>query len=63
MQIDEPIEIVASRPEWSTQYAAEAASLQDALGPLMAAVEHIGSTAVPDLPAKPVVDITIDRHP
>lgn len=42
---------------WPTQYAEMAARLTAAFGNSVDAVEHIGSTAVPGLVAKPVIDI------
>lgn len=51
------VEVVPHDPRWARLYAAEAARLASALGPLALCVEHVGSTAVPDLPAKPVIDI------
>lgn len=57
--LDEPIEIVEPRDDWATPFAAEAAALHGALGPLVLAVEHIGSTAVPGLVAKPIIDIQV----
>jgi len=45
--------------EWPRQFERERALLQDALGPAVAAIEHIGSTAVPGLIAKPIIDIMI----
>jgi GrpB-like predicted nucleotidyltransferase (UPF0157 family) len=44
-------------PEWPSQFAALARTLQDALGPVLLRVEHVGSTAVPGLPAKPIIDL------
>lgn len=44
-------------PAWPTQYAEMAARLTAAFGDSVDAVEHIGSTAVPGLVAKPVIDI------
>ncbi|HET7565096.1 MAG TPA: GrpB family protein [Gemmatimonadaceae bacterium] len=48
-------------PSWPAQFAAERTRILDALGSLKAEIEHIGSTAVPGLVAKPVIDITIGR--
>jgi GrpB-like predicted nucleotidyltransferase (UPF0157 family)/catechol 2,3-dioxygenase-like lactoylglutathione lyase family enzyme len=59
VDLDEPIEIVEPRDDWATPFAAEAAALHGALGPLVLAVEHIGSTAVPGLVAKPIIDIQV----
>ncbi|MFD5824229.1 GrpB family protein [Lentzea sp. NPDC060358] len=45
-------------PRWALRAAAEAAELEELLAPwLTRGVEHIGSTAVPGLAAKPVVDL------
>lgn len=48
-------------PEWPRQFAVERTRLLAALGDLRSEVEHIGSTAVPGLIAKPVIDIMIGR--
>lgn len=53
-----PIEIVDYDPLWSVHFAEERARLLIAIGPwLRGPVEHVGSTAVPGLRAKPVIDI------
>jgi GrpB-like predicted nucleotidyltransferase (UPF0157 family) len=54
-----PIEIVPYDPTWPARFEEEAARLSQALGDLAVAIEHIGSTSVPGLAAKPVVDIQI----
>ncbi|MGE0098932.1 MAG: GrpB family protein [Hydrogenophaga sp.] len=52
------IEIVPYSTEWPARFAQEAARLRSALAPwLVADIEHIGSTAVPELGAKPVIDL------
>lgn len=54
----ERVTLVESDPSWSARGTALAAELDELLSPwLVAAVEHVGSTAVPDLPAKPVFDL------
>ncbi len=54
------IEIVAYDPRWPTLFAEEAARLRAALpADLILGIEHFGSTAVPGLAAKPIVDILI----
>ncbi len=54
------IEIVAYDPRWPALFAAEGARLRATLDPaLVLAIEHLGSTAVPGLAAKPVIDIFI----
>ncbi len=53
----EPVEVVDYDPRWPEWYAQEAAELRQAFGQTLVALEHIGSTSVPGLPAKPIVDI------
>lgn len=54
------IEIVDYDPRWPALFAAEATSLRQALDPgLVIDIEHVGSTAVPGLAAKPIIDILI----
>jgi GrpB-like predicted nucleotidyltransferase (UPF0157 family) len=55
----EPVEIVEYDPAWPGQYERERDLIADALGDLAAAIEHVGSTAVPGLGAKPIVDIMV----
>jgi GrpB-like predicted nucleotidyltransferase (UPF0157 family) len=45
--------------QWADLYTREAASLRAALGPLAVAIEHYGSTSVPELRAKPILDILV----
>jgi GrpB-like predicted nucleotidyltransferase (UPF0157 family) len=53
------IEIVAYRPAWAAEFAAIAAELRRALGPAARRIDHIGSTAVPGLAAKDIIDVQI----
>ena len=46
-------------PAWPARFDAEAASIRLVLGEIALRVEHVGSTAVPGLAAKPVVDIQV----
>lgn len=55
---DALIELVPPDPRWPALFAAERDAIATALAPwLVGAPEHIGSTAVPGLAAKPVIDI------
>ena len=55
---EQPVEIVAYDHAWPRQFEDERRKLLDAIGPWLAGpIEHIGSTAVAGLAAKPVVDI------
>jgi len=52
-----------SDPAWPVLFAEEARRISDALGPAILAIEHYGSTSVPGLKAKPVIDLLIGvRH-
>ena len=53
------IEIVPYDPEWPRLFAQLAERLRDALGTTALRIDHIGSTSVPDLDAKPIVDVQI----
>ncbi len=54
-----PVEIGDPDPRWPGRFTTEAATLRAALGPRARAVAHVGSTAVPGLAAKPVIDILV----
>ena len=45
--------------DWPAQYAREAAGVTRALGDRVLEIQHIGSTAVPGMDAKPIVDIAL----
>ncbi|MGD9890018.1 MAG: GrpB family protein [Dehalococcoidia bacterium] len=53
----EPIEVVAYNPDWPRWFDAERDRLLQVLGVVAVRIDHIGSTAVPGLAAKPVIDI------
>jgi GrpB-like predicted nucleotidyltransferase (UPF0157 family) len=56
---DRLVTIVEPKPTWPAEFEALAAPLGKALGPLALHIDHIGSTAVPGLPAKDVIDIQV----
>jgi GrpB-like predicted nucleotidyltransferase (UPF0157 family) len=51
--------IVDADPTWPVQFDQLAADLHAALGRTALSIEHVGSTSVPDLAAKPVIDIDL----
>lgn len=53
------VEIVPYRPEWPGEFEAIAIRLRRALGTLALRIDHIGSTSVPGLAAKDVIDIQV----
>lgn len=54
-----PVVIHDPDPGWPAAFARDAADVREALGPAALAVDHVGSTSVPGLPAKPVIDILL----
>lgn len=46
-------------PQWSDLFAAEARAIRSVLGALAIDVQHVGSTSVPGLTAKPILDIAV----
>lgn len=54
-----PIVLVEHDPRWSQWFRVEQAKVRHALGAAARRIEHIGSTAVPDLVAKPIVDLLV----
>jgi GrpB-like predicted nucleotidyltransferase (UPF0157 family) len=49
--------VVPHDPTWSDKYARESARVASALGSCVVAIHHVGSTAIPTIHAKPVVDM------
>jgi GrpB-like predicted nucleotidyltransferase (UPF0157 family) len=54
-----PVALVDYDPTWPARFAAEAARIRAALGDRVRLLEHTGSTSVPGLAAKPIIDITL----
>jgi GrpB-like predicted nucleotidyltransferase (UPF0157 family) len=55
--------VTAYDPAWPKLYEIEAGLIRQALGERLAAVFHIGSTAVPGLAAKPIIDVALALWP
>jgi GrpB-like predicted nucleotidyltransferase (UPF0157 family)/GNAT superfamily N-acetyltransferase len=53
------IEVVAYSPLWITYYEQEANKITHLLQPYIHQIYHFGSTSIPDMPAKPVIDILV----
>lgn len=54
------IVVVDHDPEWAKEFEKESEILQHILGDILINIHHIGSTAVPGLMAKPIIDILLD---
>ena len=57
--VPDHLHVVPYDPGWVTAFVAERTRLAEALGPLARRIDHNGSTSVPGLAAKPVIDIQI----
>jgi GrpB-like predicted nucleotidyltransferase (UPF0157 family) len=53
----QPVEVVDYDPEWPRMFAEEKARILEACGEWLEVIEHIGSTSVPGLAAKPIIDM------
>ena len=62
LEIDEPIRLCAYDRQWPALFASEARRIAAGL-PEKVAIEHIGSTAVEGLLAKPIIDVMIGVEP
>jgi GrpB-like predicted nucleotidyltransferase (UPF0157 family) len=58
--LEGPIEISDYDPEWPSWYAAEEERIRAVLGDRVLLLEHVGSTSVPGLPAKPLIDLVME---
>jgi GrpB-like predicted nucleotidyltransferase (UPF0157 family) len=57
--IDEPIEIREYDTRWPSWYLLDAQELRQELGDRLHDLQHFGSTSVPNLPAKPIIDVLV----
>ncbi len=57
-----PLIVVDYDPQWPILYEEEKDRILGLIGRLVVAIEHIGSTAVPGLGAKPIIDIMVAVH-
>ncbi|SEJ70780.1 GrpB domain, predicted nucleotidyltransferase, UPF0157 family [Bhargavaea ginsengi] len=54
------LEMVAYRREWATEFKETARKLKKILGENLTDIHHIGSTSIPGMAAKPVIDILVE---
>ncbi len=57
------VDVVAYDPGWPLLFKAEAERIRGRLGSLAADVHHVGSTSIPGMPAKPLIDIAVSVDP
>jgi GrpB-like predicted nucleotidyltransferase (UPF0157 family) len=54
-----PVIVADYDPQWPEQFESIRRPVAAALGPLAATIEHVGSTSVPNLAAKPIIDLDV----
>ncbi len=57
--MDEEISICDYDPDWARSYSEEASRIIGEIAPRIRDIQHVGSTAVPGLAAKPIIDIMV----
>jgi GrpB-like predicted nucleotidyltransferase (UPF0157 family) len=58
-RLDGPVRLAGYDPRWPVLYEREAARIRSVLGDRVLLLEHVGSTSVPGLAAKPIIDILL----
>jgi GrpB-like predicted nucleotidyltransferase (UPF0157 family) len=53
------VRLVPYAPEWKRLFEVEKACLQEILGATILDIQHVGSTSIPGMPSKPIIDIAI----
>ena len=53
------VRVVAHRAQWPELFERERRALRERVGHLVLDIQHVGSTAVPGLDAKPIIDIAV----
>ena len=54
------VEVVPHNPQWRDGFEVEAKQIAAALGDNVVATHHIGSTAIPGIYAKPIIDVLVE---
>jgi len=53
------VKLVPHNPDWNILFEAEEDLIRNTFGDIIIEIEHIGSTAIPGIPAKPIIDIDV----
>jgi GrpB-like predicted nucleotidyltransferase (UPF0157 family) len=59
VRVNGPITLAEADPAWPEQFAREEERIRGAVGARALQIEHVGSTSVPGLAAKPIIDIVL----
>lgn len=60
MKISRKVEVVSYNSNWPNLFNIEAQKFENALGAFLCTIYHMGSTAIPHMSAKPVIDILLE---
>ncbi len=58
--ITRKVKIVEANDQWAEDFRREQEKLHNLLGDIVTNIHHIGSTSVPNLAAKPIIDILLE---
>lgn len=53
------VQLIPYNPAWADEYNKEEANLRDIFGEALIDIQHVGSTAIPGMNAKPLIDIAV----
>ncbi len=53
------VKLVPHDPEWEELFRSERAKLQEIFREIVIDIQHVGSTVIPTIPAKPIIDIAV----
>ncbi|MCO6449187.1 MAG: GrpB family protein [Caldilineales bacterium] len=56
------VQLASHDPRWAALFQQEKERLSDAIGEFVLDIQHVGSTSIPDIPAKPILDIGVAVH-
>ena len=54
------VEVLPHNPLWRNEFEEESQQIALVLGDCMIAIHHIGSTAIPNIYAKPILDLLVE---
>jgi GrpB-like predicted nucleotidyltransferase (UPF0157 family) len=54
------VEVVSNNPKWQEAFEVESTCITNTLGKNVVAIHHIGSTAIPNIYAKPIIDLLVE---
>lgn len=57
--VDQELQIIPYDPRWAEAFNAEAVNIRNALGAIALRIDHNGSTSIPGLAAKPIIDMQV----